>query len=340
MKKLLTLVSMVAIVICIFMINGCDESTKCPVCPAGPGVTTYHVTATVLGPSGAPQGGAIITLVNPPNQTGIFIDTTDANGQGTIEAPAGAQQILVTMGTVFQTTINVTVTATTSTTPQSAGTVTLVQNTSKGKTLVIYAGCEEIEDVLADPTIAYTTYDHTTIDSMRIRVQADSVALLNYLKQYAIVFSDCNCGDEDGYPLLARVYGQYVQQGGKIYGGHYNYMNLQYIFAPYYQTRVYGSGDSLVIINQSLSTALGYTAISFSSISGYNLYSDLPGSGTTTVYGVMSSSTGSASSPRGIPIIVENRVGTGKYLWTAYHNQDILTDPQLVKIVRYFLYNM
>jgi hypothetical protein len=341
MKKLLTSFSMLAIIICVLMIAGCDEATKCPVCPAGSGVTTYQVTATVLGPSGAPQGGAIISLVNPPNQTGKFIDTTDVNGQGTIEAPAGAQTINVTMGTVFQTTINVTVTATTSTTPQSAGTVTLHQNTSLGKTLVIFAGCEQIEAVLADPSIAYTTYDHTTVDSMRIRVSIDSVAVLNYLKQYAIVFSDCNCGDEEDYPLLARVYGQYVRQGGKIYGGHYNYMNLQYIFAPAYNNNssVSGYGDSLKITNTILSAALGYSVIHFSSLSGFEMFSEIP-VGNSTVYAVMSGSAGSTSSPQGIPIIVENRLGTGKYVWTTYHNQNILSDPQLVKIVRYFLYNM
>lgn len=340
MKKLLASFLMLAIISCFLMIAGCDEEKKCPVCPAaGSSVATYPVTAIVLGPSGAPQGGAIISLVNPPNQTGTFIDTTDNTGKGTIEAPAGPQQLNVTMGTVFQTTINITVIVNTTNIPQSAGTVTLQQNTSLGKTLVIFADAENIENVLADTSIAYTTYDHTTVDSMRIRVALDSVAVLNYLKQYAIVFSNCNGGDEYAYPLLARVYGQYVQQGGKIYGGHYNYYNLQNIVPPYYQTEVYGSVDTMKIINTILSNALGYTVISWpGNLQYYDFFSDLPGS--TTVYAVESGSPGSTSSPQGIPVIVENRVGTGKYLWTAYHNQDILADPQLVKIVRYFLYNM
>ncbi len=340
MKKLLTSFSMLAIIICLLMIAGCDKTnTQCPVCPAGSGVTTYKVTATVLGPSGAPLGGATLALVNPPNQTGTFSTLTDSAGNGTIDAPAGSQQLIATLG-IFQATINITVNVNTTNIPQTVGTIKLQQNTTLGKTLVIYAGCEEIENVLADTSIAYTKFDHTTVDSMRIRVAADSVAVLNYLKQYAIVFSDCNCGDEYNYPLLARVYGQYVKQGGRIYGGHYNYMNLQNIFPPYYQTEVYGYGDSLKIINTTLSTALGYTVIQFDGLSSYELWSDLPGSSTTTVYAVMTSSPGSASSPQGIPIIVENRLGTGKYLWTAYHNQDILADPRLVRIVRYFLYAM
>jgi hypothetical protein len=55
---------------------------------------------------------------------------------------------------------------------------------------------------------------------------------------------------------------------------------------------------------------------------------------------VITGSPGSATSPRGVPVIVENKLGTGKYLWTLYHNQDILRDPRLVRIVRYFLYTM
>ncbi len=130
MKKLLTLFSMLAIFICIFMINGCDESsTKCPVCP-GDSAVTYWVTVTVTNPQGQPQGGAVVSLANAPNQAGTFIDTTDNIGHATIQAPAGQQTINVTMGTVMQGTINANVTATTSTTPQSVGTVQLTQNTT------------------------------------------------------------------------------------------------------------------------------------------------------------------------------------------------------------------
>jgi hypothetical protein len=60
----------------------------------------------------------------------------------------------------------------------------------------------------------------------------------------------------------------------------------------------------------------------------------------SVVYAVESGTTGSASSPQGVPIIVENHVGTGKYVYTTYHNQDILGNPRLIGIVRYFLYNM
>ena len=56
-----------------------------------------------------------------------------------------------------------------------------------------------------------------------------------------------------------------------------------------------------------------------------------------TVYAVE----GSKQPP--VPCIIETRLGTGKYVWTVYHNQDILYSTEsakLVRIVRYFLYNM
>ena len=314
---------------------GCNKDDRTVTGPNS-NVPTFTVVVTVLGPSGAPQGGATVTLQNPPYVSSIFSAITDSSGMATIQAPSGPQTILITMGTVFTASINVTVQVTGTT--QTTTPVKLTQNTSLGKVLVIYAGCETIESVLQSSTIGFTSFDYNWIDTMRARVNRDSTALLNYLKQYAIVFSDCNCGDEYGYPKLARLYGRYVQQGGKIYGGHYNYYNLQYIFPPYYQNGVYGSGSQLKIVNSNLRTALGYTVISWPS-SWYDDFSDIPLTN-TTVYAVISGSTGSTSSPQGIPIIVENRLGTGKYVWTSYHNQDILSDPNLIKIVRYFLYNM
>ena len=323
------------IMIICFMVAymGCNKDERTITGPNS-SVPTYSVTVTVLGPSGLPQGGVTLTLQNPPYTSTIFTAITGSDGKGTIQVPAGNQTIIATIGTVFQVTVNVTVNST----PIVISTpIKLVQNTTLGKTLVIFADCETIETVLANPTIGFTTFDHTTVDSMRIKVDLDSTALLNYLKRYAIVFSDCNCGDETGYPKLARLYGRYVTQGGKIYGGHYNYMNLQYIFAPNYQAYVSGSGTQLKIVNTNLSTALGYTVINWP-YSWYSPYTDLPTN--STVYAVVNGSAGTTSSPQGTPIIVENRLGTGKYVWTTYHNQDILADTNLVKIVRYFLYNM
>lgn len=327
MKKLLFFVGMFFV-----LVPGCKKDETNPVNSS----QTFPVTAIVLGPSGSPQGGATLSLQNPPSNDPKFSTTTDSAGKGTIQSPAGQQVLLAKIGTVFQATISVNVAASAGGT--NAGTVRLVQNTTLGRTLVIFAVCEQLERVLRDTAIAYYLYDSTRVDSMRVRATRDSTALLNYLKQYSLVFSDCNCGDESGYPLLARIYGRYVQQGGKIYGGHFNYMNLQYIFAPSYQTSTSSSNDSLTITDVNLSAAIGYTIIRWPGSTSYEKYTDLPASGSSTVYAVFTGTPGSPSSPQGVPVIVENRLGTGKYLWTIYHNQDILSDTRLVRIVRYFLY--
>jgi hypothetical protein len=343
MKKLLTSFSMLAVIICFLMIAGCDKtSTPCPVCPAGGTVTTYQVTAIVTNPQGQPQGGAIISLVNPPNQTGTFIDTTDNTGKGTIESPAGPQQISVTMGTVFQTTINITVTVNTTTIPQSVGTVQLHQNTTTKKVIVVKASAETLEDVLR--VIGFTTFDSTNVYALIDSANVDSTRTLNYLKQYSLVFSNCDGGSEgdDSYALLSRTYGRYVAQGGKMYGGHFNYYHLQRIWPSFYTNFDYqgvDSQDSISVIDQNLKSALGFNIAKWNStdaqgryLSGYAKFSNLPTN--AKVYGVIY-----RTSPS-VGVIVENYIGTGKYLWTDYHNQDIKDDPKLVKIVQYFLLSM
>lgn len=325
------------VLLCGVAIMSCKKSEEA----TGPNVPTYPVTATVLGPSGSPQGGATLSLQNPPFQSSIFSTITDTAGKGTIQSPSGQQTLVARIGTVFQATINVNVAASSGGT--NAGVMTLQQNANLGTVLVVYAGCEQLENVLRSDSIRFTTFDTTTVDSMRIRASADSTALLTFLRTYALVFSDCNCGDETGYPLLARIYGRYVQQGGKIYGGHYNYMNLQYIFAPNYQTSTFETNDSISIIDVNLSLALGFSVTPWPAtgrqLNSYERWTDLPPSN-ITVYSVIVGTTGSTTSPQGVPVIVENRLGTGKYLWTIYHNQDVLADARLVRIVRYFLYSL
>ena len=336
-KQSLHLLLTLAIVGLLFSMTGCkkdsNNSTDAGTNNTGP---VYPVTVYVLGPSGNPQGGASLELVNPPVDSSIFKATTDSTGKGTLMSPTGAHVILARMGSVWQATINVNVAALL--TGNMAGAVTLQQNTTLGKVLVVFAGCETLEQVLRDTAIRYYKYDSTTVSQMRSQATTDSNALLTFLKQYSIVFSDCNCGDEYGFPLLARIYGRYVSQGGKMYGGHYNYYNLQFIFPPNYKVSTSNWNDSLLIIDSRLSTAVGYTVIKWST-SGYQYFTDLP-AGTSTVYAVFFGTPGSVTSPGGVPVIVENRLGSGKYLWTVYHNQDILADTRLVRIVRYFLYAM
>ncbi len=337
MKKLLLVCLVGILAVGMLMVqSGCkkEDSTTTP----GTVVPVYPVSATVLNPLGQPQGGALLALQNPPNQPGTFSAYTDAAGQATINSPAGQQTLIAKMGTVFQATISVNVAA--SQTPTNAGTMQLQQNTTL-KVLVVQASAEQLEDVLR--AIGFTTFDSTDIYTLRDSANVDSTGVLNRLKQYSLVFSDCDGGSEGGssYAALSRTYGRYVAGGGKIYGGHYNYYHLQRIWPPYYQSYDYQnstSRDSLKIIDASLAGYVGFTVASWDSsgdsrrLSGYEKFTDLPAG--SKVYGTIF-----YTNPQ-IAVIVENYSGTGKYLWTDYHNQDIKDVVHLRKIVQYFLYSM
>ena len=128
-----------------------------------------------------------------------------------------------------------------------------------------------------------------------------------------------------------------------MYGGHYNYYHLGRIWSGYYSDsnldgQYENFGDTLQVIDQTLKTALGYSVASWASsidsrrLSGYEKWATYPSN--AKIYAVIY-----RTSPS-IGVIVENHIGTGKYLWTDYHNQDIKDDPKLVKIVQYFLLSM
>ncbi len=303
-------------------------------------VPLYNVTATVYNPQGQPQGGATLTLQNPPSQAGTFSATTDSAGSATIQSPSGQHTLLAKMGTVFQATLSVNVAA------NPAGTVIttplhLQQNTTLGRVLVVTADAEQLEDVLR--VIGYTIFDSTYIDTLMNQANTDSTKLLNTLKQYSLIFSDCDGGTEgnDEYAALSRTYGRYVQGGGKMYGGHYNYYHLQRIWPPYYTQEDFQDNppqDSIKIVNAALAGYVGFTAASWDSsadsreLSGYEHFTNLPP--TSIVYATIS-----WTNPQ-IAVIVENHIGSGKYLWTDYHNQDIKDVVHLVKIVQYFLLNL
>ncbi len=312
------------------LVVGCKKDSD----PASTGVT-YSVSATVLNPQGQPQGGAILTLKNPPSADPKFSGFTNAAGQATIQSPAGQQVLRASIGSAFLAEIPVNVTTNPGGT--NAGTITLTQNTAV-KVLVVKASAEQLETVLR--VVGFTTFDSTTITAMRDSANADSTRFLNFLKQYTLVFSNCHAGSEGGssFALLSRVYGRYVQGGGKMYGGHYNYYHLQRIWPPFYttfNTQGSSSTDTLQIIDTGLSTFVGFSVASWDSsldsrrLSGYEKFSNLPTG--SKVYGVIKGT----SPPVGV--IVENFNGTGKYLWTDYHNQDIRNSARLVKLVQYFL---
>ncbi len=301
---------------------------------------TFPVSAVILNPAGTPQGGAILTLKNPPSSDPKFAGISDTSGRVTIQSPAGAQVLIAKIGSVFLTEMSVNVQASSGGT--NAGSITLRQNIGGNtRVLIVKASAERLENVLRDPKIGFTTYDSTTVSAMRDSAVVDSTRLLNFLKQYTLIFSNCDGSSESGYPLLSRVYGRYVAAGGKMYGGHYNYYNMRVIWPGFYRTadsRGNTSTDTLQIVDPNLQTSLGFSIMRWSGtdsrrLSGYEKFSDLPTN--TKVYGIIRG----LNNPQ-VAVICENYVGLGKYLWTDYHNQDIINEPQLIKIVQYFLYSL
>jgi hypothetical protein len=335
MRKVLSALLAVVLIAGLVVFNaGCkkDDATN-PIQT----VPTYPVSMTVQSPSGQAQGGALVALKNPPYADPTFLAYTDTAGKATIMAPVGPQTIVAKMGTIFESEVSVTVVA--STTPLVVPPVRLVQSATL-KVLVVQASAEQLEDVLR--VIGFTAFDSTTIYALRDSANVDSTRTLNRLKQYSLIFSDCDGGSEGGssYAALSRVYGRYVAQGGKMYGGHYNYYHLQRVWLSYfdaYDAQGNSSTDTLRIVDASLIGYVGYStarwvSIDFRNLSGYEKFSDLPPS--SKVYGVIK------NTAPAVGVIVENYVGTGKYLWTDYHNQDIKDDANLVKLVKYFLYSM
>ena len=319
--------------------GGCTKKDNNPATAGDPSVL-FWVTAIVLNPAGQPQGGALVLLKNAPQGVqGVFSAYSDSLGKASVQSPSGPQVLVVSIGSAFLTEIPLTVT--TSSSGTSAGTIKLQQNTTV-KVLVVHASAEQLEDVLKDPKIGFTTFDENTIYALRDSANADTTRLLTYLKQYTLIFSDCDGGSEgsSNYANLSKTYGKYVAQGGKMYGGHYNYYHLQRIWPTFYTTRDYQgntSTDSLSIIDATLSTYVGFSVAKWVSIdsrrlSGYEKFSNLPAN--TKVYGIIK-----GTNPL-CPVIAENKVGLGKYLWTDYHNQDIKDDPKLIKLVQYFLYSL
>ena len=314
---------------------GCNKKDNGPT--AVQTVPTYSVSVTVQDPSGVVQGGALVALQNPPYADPTFQAYTDSSGKATIKSPAGAQTILASIGTAFQVTISVTVTV--STTPLIIAPVRLHQNTAL-KVLVVLADAEQLEAVLH--TIGFAVFDSIYIDDLRDSVLADSAKALAKLRTYSLVFSDCDGGTEGdvSYAPLSRVYGRYVTGGGKMYGGHYNYYHLQRIWTSNYQQfdgQDLTPNDSLQILDANLSSYVGFSVAKWNStdpryLSEYEKFLDLPSN--AKIYGVIR-----GTSPA-IGVIVENHIGSGKYLWTDYHNQDIKDDVKLVKLVKYFLYSL
>ena len=321
----------------IMVLYGCRKTDEI-LAPTGP-LPLYEVTAKVVDTVGNPQSGAVLELSNPPHQSGLFVATTDTSGEATIQAPAGNQMVLARLGITLQGSVNVNVQA--SSTPTNAGTIRLLPVQTPVKILAVITEAESLQTVLR--AVGLTVFDTTYADSLLALSLRDSSGLLTYLSQYSLVFSNCDDGLEANanYAVLSRSYGRYISAGGKMFGGHCNFYHLRRIWPGYY--RNYDNQedelrDSIRILDDGLQTWLGWSTAGWDSstdarkLSGYEKFSDLPLN--SRVYATIS-----WTSPQ-TGVIVENFLGNGKFVWTNYHNEDIINSPGLRRIFQYFLYTM
>lgn len=335
--RILPFIALVALAVASCLFDGCGKNDNI-LTPAGP-VALYTVTAKVVDTVGNPQAGAVLELDNPPNQPGTFIATTDSSGRATIQSPSGNRALIARLGITLQGTTNVNVQA--SSTPTDAGTIHLEPIQAPARVLAVITQAESLQTVLR--AIGYSSFDTTYADSLLALSVRDSSALLTFLSQYSIVFSNCDEGLESSsnYAVLSRTYGRYISAGGKMFGGHCNFYHLQRIFPPYYQTydnQEDEARDSLSVVDGGLASWLGYSIAGWDSstdsrkLSGYEKFLDLPPG--ARVYATIS-----WTNPQ-VGVIVENPLGKGKFVWTNFHNEDVLNAPGLRRIVQYFLYTM
>ncbi|HUI92827.1 MAG TPA: carboxypeptidase-like regulatory domain-containing protein [Chitinivibrionales bacterium] len=285
-------------------------------------------------PQGQPFGGVRV-WIDGTTDTAV----TNVTGKAVLDASPGTKNLFARLG-IFGAQEWVTIHP--GDTAVTAPALRLAQNSSV-KILVLKAPAESLEVVLK--AIGFTTFDTMSVDTLGARADSDTVAAASFLGQYGLVFLDCIApeipADLGGTSLYISM-SHYIEQGGVVYGGHYGYFALEAIFAPYYQNINDGDqqpADTLLVLDTAMAANVGYSQIAWQStdgsgrmLSGYETFSDLPPN--AHVMGAIK-----GTNPL-MAVIIENYLGRGRLLWTNYHNQDIVSFPQLLKIVKYTMYNL
>lgn len=311
-------------------------------CKKDEAVETQAISMKVLDPTGHPIGGATVYVKGKSESDPTFSGKSNADGIAYLKAPYGQVTLVAKMGSVFVNEYSLNVTKSTT----DAGKVELKQNILL-KVLVIKASAEQLEDVL--DSLGYTDFDTISIAPFRNLCDSDPDSALRFLRQYTLVFSDCNGSEENQFSYsIGPVFKDYVKFGGKIYGGHYNYMNLRYIFPnTYMNDRSYmHDEDSITVIDPALSNFVGFSSSRWNSnptvndpvarrLNTYQTFDDLPNSLIPPITYLVVSHV----EPK-LPAVVENHYGAGKYVYTIYHNQDIIKDQKLLVLIKFFLFSM
>lgn len=226
-------------------------------------IKTGKLTGKVMSQNGTkPIGGASVFTFDEKYK--IYYTTSDANGNFTLEAPAGNQTIHIQTGdgSNFRTQIAATV--------KNNETVNLNANQTKlnqvAKIAYVKGTYDKIEDIIQ--TLGYNATEITNAD----------LANINTIAQYDIIFLNCGSRNysvnQSLYPAIDANLAVFVANGGSIYasdwdvsylvGGTDNTSNCSLAggFVPDTKLCSKNTGTSGIVAatvnNAGLSTALGF----------------------------------------------------------------------------------
>jgi len=229
-------------------------------------IKTGKLTGKVMSQNGTkPIGGASVFTFDEKYK--IYYTTSDANGNFTLEAPAGNQTIHIQTGdgSNFRTQIAATV--------KNNENVNLNANQTKlnqvAKIAYVKGTYDKIEDIIQ--TLGYNATEITNAD----------LANINTIAQYDIIFLNCGSRNysvnQSLYPAIDANLAVFVANGGSIYasdwdvsylvGGTDNTSNCSLAggFVPDTKLCSKNTGTSGIVAatvnNAGLSTALGFNTV-------------------------------------------------------------------------------
>jgi hypothetical protein len=295
---------------------GCGGDS--PIDPTTPGSISGKVTAED-GTTPVPAAAVFIEANGP---SGAGATTSDVNGNYTIsQLQAGSYVIIATKGNFrSETPVTVQPGKTTNTTVKLAPT---------GKLGVVLGSFDTIEDILAE--LGYkpdTIVDHAILENPTA------------LAQYKMIFLNCGA---DVSPDAATALKAWVQAGGTLYASDWE---LDNIVQPMFPSDILeiGDGDSqditATITNAALQTFTGKSSAAIAyNLGAWKMLSSISATPSVLLRGTVTGFTQSSSETSfpNQPLAISITHGTGRLVYTTFHNEGGLPADQRV-VLRYFIF--
>lgn len=298
------------------VLAACGGSDK-PTAPKGFGAVQGVVRAND-GVTPIPE--AVVTLASKP--AGGPEDTTDAAGAFTLtDVPAGNQLLLAKRG-IFEVKFTVAVKADQTVTAPPAKLV------SSGKLAFVRGSFDEIEAIVRD-----------SLKNAMVELTESQLGTASITSQYKMIFLNCGLDDDTitSTPAIVNNLKAWVNNGGILYVSDWALAVVEAM----YPTDVSGelNGDVQTITTNLVDPALA----SFIGKSTASIAYDLPGWKTPATLSsaakvlVRGSFTGAGTTYTDKPLAIVLSKGSGKVVFTSFHNEAGVTDDQL-DVLRFFIY--